>query len=230
MRTDSVSIDDVQKWNDTFALQFDIDDYYSKASVLVRWVTKLRLRAIKTLVGANPHDRILEVGCGGGHILRMFPENNLVGVDVSGEMIQKSERNLRDYNVTLLRGELHQVDLPRDGFDRVICSEVLEHVVDPGALIATMARLVAPDGKLVVTVPNDAWIDGIKAIVRKTGLQFIPPFRNITWGGDQYHLHQWTKREMIADLAKHFSVERVAVAPFAAIPLHYAFACKLRRS
>lgn len=229
MRADSITIADVQRWNDTFAREFDIDAYYSEASVLVRWVTKRRMRTIKKLVDASPGSRILEVGCGGGHLLRMFPENELVGIDVSGEMIRKSERNLQNYNVTLRRGELCDLALPKQGFDRIICSEVLEHVVNPSALIAALADLLAPQGRLVVTVPNDAWIDPIKAIIRWTGLRHVPPFRKITWGGDKYHLHTWTKEEMLAELSQHFLVERVALIPFAAVPLHFAFTCDTRR-
>jgi len=228
LRTNSISILDVQQWNDTFAREFDIDAYYTRASVLVRWVTQRRMRVIKKLVKAEPDNRILEVGCGGGHILRMFAENQLVGVDVSGEMIRKSQRNLRDYDVTLHRGELAELRFPRDSFDRIICSEVLEHVVEPESLIAEMARILAPHGRMVVTVPNDTWIDTIKAIVRRSGLRYIPPFRNISWGGDQYHLHSWTQQRIRDELSRHLHIETLSTIPFRAVPLHFALACRVK--
>jgi len=225
MRSGSVTIKDVEAWNDTFAREHDIDAYYTEASVLVRWVTQNRLQRIRRMIDAIPSDRILEVGCGGGHILRMFPENELTGVDVSGEMIAKASRNLRGLDVTLRRGELHEVDLPPKRLDRIICSEVLEHVVDPASVIAEMAKLLAPGGRIVITIPNDRWIDAIKAMIRKSGLSHIPPFRRISWGGDHYHLHAWTREEMIAGLGKHFRSIRAESGPVPGLPLYHAFAC-----
>jgi len=225
VRTGDISIANVEQWNDNFAREFDIDDYYTQASILVRWATRRRVHAIEKLAKGQPQHKILEVGCGGGHILRRFPNNQLVGTDVSGAMIQKSRRNLRGYDVTLHRGELHELELPKQGFDRIICSEVLEHVVNPGEFLAQIPTLLAPHGRVIITIPHDAWIDRIKAIIRGSGLHYIPPFRRITWGGDKYHLHAWTHTSIIADLSKHFQIERVLVTPTAWIPLSFAFSC-----
>lgn len=228
MRTDALTILDVRRWNDTFAREYDIDEYYTRASALVRLVTRRRLRYIREMANVQPDQRVLEVGCGGGHVLRMFPDNELVGVDVSGEMIQKARRNLKGCRVGLLRGEVADLDLPAAGFDRIICSEVLEHVVDPEALIREMRNLLAPTGRIVITIPNDRLIDGLKAAIRGCGLCHVPPFRRITWGGDHYHLHSWTAGRMRELLSDYFRVEEPAHVPWRMLPLHFCFAATAR--
>ncbi|MDO8632365.1 MAG: class I SAM-dependent methyltransferase [Phycisphaerales bacterium] len=218
-------ISDVEQWNDEFAREYDIDEYYARSGFLIRWIERIRLRCIRELLDARPDDRVLEVGCGGGHVLRMFPQCNLTGVDVSGEMLAKARRNLDGYPVRLLKGELAALDLPEHSFDRIICTEVLEHVVDPDALLAEMRRLLAPDGRIVVTFPNDAVVNRIKALIRATGLTILPPFRRISWGGDQYHLHVWRVGEMRELLARCFNVAGVRFAPSRVLPVRCCFAC-----
>lgn len=225
MRTIASSALDVERWNDTFAREHDIDDYYARSSFLIRWIEGRRLASIRRLLDVVPSDRILEAGCGGGHILRLFPENELTGVDPSGEMIQKSRRNLSGYQVRLLKGELHEVGLPDGGFDRIICSEVLEHVVDPDAVLTQIQRLLAPNGCVVITFPNDLLVNRIKALIRRSGMTILPPFRRISWGGDHYHLHTWRTREMHALLSRYFRVTAVKFAPSRLLPVRCCFRC-----
>jgi ubiquinone/menaquinone biosynthesis C-methylase UbiE len=220
-------ITDVEQWNDTFACEYDIDKYYARSGFFIRWIEKIRLGCIQKLLNAQPNDRVLEVGCGGGHVLRMFPECKLTGVDVSGEMLAKARRNLNGYPVRLLKGELAVLDLPERSFDRIICTEVLEHVVDPDALLADIRRLLAPGGRVVVTFPNDAMVNRLKALIRATGLTILPPFRQISWGGDQYHLHVWRVREMRDLLTRYFNVADVRFAPTRVLPVRCCFACKI---
>lgn len=225
MTTPAMHINDVEAWNDGFARAHDIDEYYARANPLIRWVESRRLAAIRGLLDAQPQHRILEVGCGGGHVLRMFPHNDLVGVDVSGEMIRRAERNLKGYRVALHKGELADLGLPAGGFDRIICTEVLEHVVDPSGLLGQMARLLAPGGRAVITVPNDALIHRIKSAIVRSGLSRLPMFRRISWGGDEYHLHVWTPREMLELLSGHFTVQRTRRIPSLLLPIRCCFGC-----
>ncbi len=215
---------DVEQWNDTFAREHDIDQYYSHASPLIRWIENFRLRLIREMLQADAGHRVLEVGCGGGHVLRMFPHCMLTGVDVSGEMIAKAKRNLDGYPVRLLKGELDAVELPVGGFDRIVCSEVLEHVVDPEGLLSTMRELLAPRGRVVVTIPNDTLIHRIKSWIRATRLDVLPPLRRIAWGGDQYHLHIWKVREMRSLLNHIFYVDQIRLAPSRVLPIRACFA------
>lgn len=225
IRTDCPTAAEVEQWNDVFAREHDIEKYYDSSSFLIRWIERCRLNLIQNLTAAERNDRILEVGCGGGHVLRLFPDAELTGVDVSGEMIRKSHRNLLGYRARLLKGELRELDLPDESFDRIICTEVLEHVVDPVEILQQIRRLVRPDGRAVITFPNDRLINGVKRCIHKCKLTILPPFRSISWGGDRYHLHIWRIREMHELLSRHFHVETVRFAPMRFLPIRCCFLC-----
>ena len=222
----SPEIDDVAAFNDQLARDHDIDDYYARSSLPIRLIEKRRLAHIRDLVSCRPGERLLEVGCGGGHVLRSFPEAELVGVDVSEVMLEKARRNLAGYQVTLLHGELGEVDLAPASFDAVVCTEVLEHVVDPDAVLASIAKLVRPSGRVVVTFPNDVLINRLKDLVKKSGLARLPPLKRVEWGGDHYHLHVWTVAEMKELLSRHFRVREERFAPTRALPIRCCFLCR----
>lgn len=224
----SAPIDDVEAFNDRLAQEHDIDDYYERSGLLIRLIEQRRLDHIARLVDPRPSDRILEVGCGGGHVLRQFRRAELTGVDVSGVMLDKARDNLRGYRVTLLKGELDEVGLEDDSFDAVVCTEVLEHVVDPHAVLRGIARVVRPGGRVVVTFPNDTLINQLKGVILSTPLKRLPPFRRVEWGGDHFHLHVWTIPQMRTLLAKYFVVEKERYAPTVAMPIRACFGCRAR--
>jgi glycosyltransferase involved in cell wall biosynthesis/SAM-dependent methyltransferase len=220
--------DAVEQWNEQFSRENDIDQYYTTSSWPIRWIEGQRLAAIRTLVAPRPEDRLLEVGCGGGHVLKMFPECELTGVDVSGTMLDKARRNLRGCRATLLKGELGEVGLPDRGFDRIICTEVLEHTVDPDDVLAQIRRLTRLGGRVVITLPNDKLIGGIKHVLRWTGLTLTPWFRRIAWGADSYHLHVWSIEEMRTLLVGHFVVVAERFVPGRLLPIRCCFHCEPR--
>lgn len=228
MTTSVQAIQDVEQWNDRFARTHDIDDYYARASWPVRFVEGCRLSWIRSAVGSANGMRLLEVGCGGGHILNMFPEANRTGIDVSGVMIEKAHRNLSGQDVRLLKGDLESIQLEPHSFDCVICTEVIEHVVDPDALLFGIARMLVPGGKLVITFPNDRLINGIKGVLIRSGLTRLPGMSRISWGGDEFHLHAWRTYEMRKLLERHFVIDCVSMIPSRLLPIRCGFVCSLR--
>jgi hypothetical protein len=59
----------------------------------------------------------------------------------------------------------------------------------------------------------------------RTGLSRWPPFRRLSWGGDEFHLHVWTIAEMRALLAPHLTIEREVFVPSRLLPIRCCFAC-----
>jgi 2-polyprenyl-3-methyl-5-hydroxy-6-metoxy-1,4-benzoquinol methylase len=215
----------VEELNDELARNHDIDDYYDKSSLPIRVIEQRRLQHIKTLVGPKRGARILEVGCGGGHVLRMFPDATLTGIDVSSIMLDKAKRNLSGLDATLLKGELHELDIEEHSFDVVICTEVLEHVVEPDKVLEGIRRLVRHDGRVVITFPNDTLIERLKTVVKMSGLSKL---LRVEWGGDHFHLHIWTITEMRALLSRYFRVVDEKFAPTRLMPVRACFGCRAK--
>lgn len=225
MLISQITIDDVEQWNDCLAREHDIDDYYERSGFAVRYVEGRRLAIIRRMISARPDDSILEVGCGGGHVLGLFPDSTLTGTDVSGLFLAKARKNLLGYRARLLKGELDDLQLPEASFTKAICTEVLEHVVDPESMLKHLQRLVQPGGTVVITFPNDRLINRIKGIIHWSGASLLPPFRRISWGADTYHLHVWRYGQMRSLLSRFFTIREVAFAPFFALPLRCCFRC-----
>jgi len=216
---------DVERMNDEFAREHDINAYYDESGFLIRTIEQRRLAIIEEMMAARHGDAILEVGCGGGHVLRRFRQAKLTGVDVSGEMLAKAEKNLAGYDVRFLKGDLAELDLEDGSFDGIVCTEVLEHTVDPEHILGQIKRLAKPGGRIVITFPNDHLINGIKTVIRKTRLTVLPPLRRVAWGGDHYHLHVWSMAEMRSLMRKYFTLVDEQHAPSRVFPIRCCFKC-----
>jgi ubiquinone/menaquinone biosynthesis C-methylase UbiE len=215
---------DVERLNDRLAIEHPIDDYYDRSPLPIRLIEQRRLAVIREFMGDVDGLDVIEVGSGGGHVLRMFPSARLTALDVSDEYLATARANLAGYDVRFVKGEIDKLGLPDASFDRVVCSEVLEHVVDPTAVLEAIAKVLRPGGAAVITVPNDPLIGRVKRIVRRSPAGWVLRDR-IEWGGDTYHLHQWTPSAFARLLSNHFRVTEQRGAPLDRFPLRACFRC-----
>jgi SAM-dependent methyltransferase len=220
--------EEVARLNDRLASEHSIDDYYERSPAVIRWIQARRLRIIREMVGPCSGMRILEVGSGGGQVLKMFPEAKLTALDVSDVYLDTARKNLVGRDVRFVKGELPSAGFSDESFDRVICTEVLEHTSRPSEILAAMRRVLVPGGVAVITVPVDPLIDRLKAVVRRTPVGWILGDR-VNWGGDKYHLHKWWPWQFEGLLEPDFTVVRRASAPTRIMPLHACFSCQRRR-
>jgi len=117
-------------------------------------------RSLSPKVAANG-GTLLDVGCGEGFALAFFREKGwtVKGFDFSSAGIKSKNPGCADALVAgdifgLLKAEMSA----GRRYDVVWLQNVLEHVIDPLDLLAMLRALVAPEGVVVVTVPNDCSI------------------------------------------------------------------------
>ena len=117
------------------------------------------------LLGIKDGEQVLDVGCGEGrHSCRAYEQ---AGCTVCA--LDISEANLAKTNYLLhlmdeqgksrgrwvsLRGDAMKLPLKDAYFDKVICSEVLEHLPDDQQAVWELARVLKGDGKLAISVPT----------------------------------------------------------------------------
>lgn len=103
--------------------------------------------------------RILDLGCGEGPLsfyLGALGCRYITGVDLDAAAIEVARDRCQHFGHRFEVGTLEAtVTAQADGsWDAIICSEVLMHLADPWPAVAELRRLLAPDGVLIVTIPN----------------------------------------------------------------------------
>ncbi len=99
---------------------------------------------------------MLEIGCSSGYLLQdlkqAFPEAEIVGADVVVKTLERLGKSLS--GVPLMQMDILQCPLGERQFDAVIALNVLEHIEDDEAAFAMMAKLLKPNGILILEVPQ----------------------------------------------------------------------------
>lgn len=156
--------------------QYYADKYYQEAKgsyeqeytkdELLFFKVKLEQRStilqsyLPQLHGEKPI-KLLDVGCGEGYALAFFREQgwSVKGIDFSSAGVQSKNSGCMDVLVTGDVFALLQAEITANKtYDVVWLQNVLEHVLDPLALLKSLRKLIAPGGLAVVTVPNDCSI------------------------------------------------------------------------
>src|ERR1022692_3514150 len=124
------------------------------AGLYRRFVLRDHLRFIQKAIKALeiPQARILDVGCGAGDLLAVLRKrgHSAFGMDVSHSAL----RSALELNVPGTLGSYRQAPFAESSFDMVLMFHVLEHIPDPDAAIAGARKLLRPNGRLLIQVPN----------------------------------------------------------------------------
>jgi SAM-dependent methyltransferase len=116
-------------------------------------------------ISIKPGDRILDIGCGSGrHTCEAarFDDTVVVGADIKFEDVLEAKERLQLHlqlgecrgRGAVLVTDILSLPFPDDYFDLVVCSEVLEHILDHRSAISEIIRVLKPGKNLVVSVPR----------------------------------------------------------------------------
>ncbi|MDP3987956.1 MAG: class I SAM-dependent methyltransferase [Candidatus Levybacteria bacterium] len=129
-------------------------DYYQKGikrSLLQRIWHKKKLKAVLKLVENDPN-KILDIGCASGWFLwetsKRFPKAKCTGVDIYKKAIDYGSKQYK--SIKFICADAHHLSFQDDSFDLIICTEVLEHVIDPKGVLKEIKRLLSPHGVAII--------------------------------------------------------------------------------
>lgn len=109
--------------------------------------------------------RIIEIGCGLGNLIRHFIDKELVvGIEPSADIVQKVKQTYKEYNnVSIYEYSITDpavLSLKDIGFDSAVSLNVFEHIRDDEIAIQNTAMLLKPNGYFILIVPAHQWLYG----------------------------------------------------------------------
>jgi len=112
--------------------------------------------------------RILEVGCARGRfgyeLKQQDPDRRVVGLERDPSAAEIARTRLDEVIVCDIEAEFP--DIEPGSIDCVVFGDVLEHLYDPEAILRRARQLLAPDGLVLVCVPNISHHSIVKALLR----------------------------------------------------------------
>lgn len=101
---------------------------------------------------------VLDVGCATGYLAEALGRNGCTvsGIEYSTEAAEAARAHLDQLVVADLNAVTLADAFSGRSFDTVVFGDVLEHLLDPAAALRSAASLLAPGGKVVVSIPNVA--------------------------------------------------------------------------
>ena len=133
--------------------------------------------------------RVLDAACGEGYGSALLAQDasDVLGVDIAAAAVDHAHaRYANRANLRFRQGDCTALDLADASVDLVVSFETIEHVAAQEALVAGFARVLAPDGVLILSSPD------------KRTYHDVAGFRN------EFHVRELYREELLALLKPHF--------------------------
>jgi 2-polyprenyl-3-methyl-5-hydroxy-6-metoxy-1,4-benzoquinol methylase len=181
------------------------DKYGSSNPVVKRLMAGFHTTLDELWTRAAPTS-VLDVGCGEGVLTAEWAERlgdgRIVGIDLEDPKLRAEWARRARPNLEFRAEEATRLSFADDEFDLAAAIEVLEHVPEPEATLAEMARVARRH--LLVSVPREPLWRGLNMA------------RGAYWrelGNTPGHVNHWSKRGFVSLLSRHGAVEQ-ARSPF----------------
>lgn len=161
-------------------------DFYSDES---RALYDAAFDHIASLLASRDKTPFLDAGCGDGtHTIRLARRGYpVVALDFSEHILDRARANLAAnglaHMVTFEQGSLLSLPLTDGSFDFVLCWGVLMHIPEVGKAVAELARVVKPNGFLIIS-ENNMW--SLEAVLARTARRVLAACGISSRGGKQF--------------------------------------------
>lgn len=151
----------------------------------------------KGILGRTQKGKMLDVGCGLGLFLSKFKD---LGWEVKGTDLinQIAKFAKKTFSIDVKTGDFLDMNFPKNYFDVVVLSSVLEHVYTPNRTLKKTNSVLKKGGLFVMVIPN---INSLGHMIFKRNWSFLEPGR---------HLYHYSPVTITKILNKHgFKVEKI---------------------
>lgn len=171
--------------------------YSSKRYALLnRWDPR-HLERVNDVLDPREGERVLEVGCGVGHLTKRLRENGVdaIGVDTNPHAADHAVTEA----VATMRAEA--LGFEDASFDKVVSVHAIEHIPEIAGAFAEMARVLRPGGKMMLIYPAEP-IQGLWAVPTAVILHNNP------FKAQEVHCH-WLWPSKVRRIAKPLGLEEL---------------------
>jgi 2-polyprenyl-3-methyl-5-hydroxy-6-metoxy-1,4-benzoquinol methylase len=151
-------------------------DEYDRTRILLEWVGRKK--------------RVLEIGCSTGYISRLLRQRecDVTGVEIDAAAVEQARAYCREVYILDLDSPNWIAALPEGKFEVILLGDVLEHLAKPDMTLLQLSRVLGPQGRLVISLPNVVhWVTRLKILFGRFDYQ--------SWGTlDHTHLRFFTPR------------------------------------
>ena len=153
-----------------------------------------RIVTLLKYLEVRPGDTVLDCGCGEGFYTLIFSELfdcRVHALDYSRDLVGRAREWVSQKDrVRFHVGDVTALPFPDEAFDRIVCTEVLEHIPDHAKAVSELHRVLKKGGTLAVTVPNHnypfLW-DPLNKVREGLGLGHFSSDNE--WFGGLWHMH-----------------------------------------
>lgn len=122
---------------------------------------KRRARRVIEQLELKKGDKILDLGCGNGYfsyLLSKLPIRlNITGIDNHVNAIEDAKMFVGERNAKFIIGNAERLPFAKNSFDKIVMSEIIEHVRDDVKVLKEASRVLKPGGILLLTTPNKSY-------------------------------------------------------------------------
>lgn len=143
-----------ETYADSFGYQWNIHNKTQLDSFTGLSISRNRLFAVSDWSDHLVGERILEAGSGAGRFTEVLLSTgaDIYSFDYSSAVEANHRNNGDKPNLHLFQGDIFNIPLPYEFFDKVFCLGVLQHTPDPGRAFKNLVAYVKPGGEIVIDV------------------------------------------------------------------------------
>mgnify|MGYP000097140394 FL=1 len=214
---------DFRKWNEEMVKRYNPENYIFHSNFFIRKIEQLRFQKIVRLLGHLNESFFLDVGCGSGYLLSRVDTAFGIGLDIS-ELMVKTAKERCGKDKIVIQGDAEALPFRGNTFHAICLTEVIEHVPHPRRVLEEVHRVARDDAIIVVTVPNEPFINFLKKIIFTLRLHRILfkgrylPARKMQ---DEWHLHVFSLKKLKEVSQGIFEFKKTEAVPMRFVPLRY---------